>query len=70
MGYNDAAACAGYRTSTVAPWAAEAQAFIAWRDAVWLAMYQAQDQQVPEGGALSVDAVLAGLPVWGSIDPE
>ncbi|WP_127110643.1 hypothetical protein [Pararhodobacter zhoushanensis] len=70
LGYNDAAACAGYANSTVGQWAAEAQAFIAWRDAVWLAMYQAQDQLVQEGGTLSLDAVLADLPVWGSIDPE
>lgn len=34
-GYNDGATCASYVNSTVPAWAAEAQAFIAWRDGVW-----------------------------------
>lgn len=34
-GYHDGFALAGYVTSTVPTWAAEAAAFIAWRDAVW-----------------------------------
>ena len=33
--YNSAAHCASYVTSTVEQWAAEAQAFVAWRDSVW-----------------------------------
>ena len=39
-GYDSGASCAGYATSSVAGWAAEAAAFIAWRDAVWLYVYQ------------------------------
>jgi stage V sporulation protein SpoVS len=38
-GYNSAAHIAGYATSTVTDWQAEAQAFVAWRDAVWLAAF-------------------------------
>ena len=39
-GYNSAAHCASYIASTHAPWAAEAQAFVAWRDQVWLFVFQ------------------------------
>lgn len=35
--YNSAAHLASYVPSTVPQWAAEAPAFVAWRDAVWLA---------------------------------
>jgi hypothetical protein len=38
-GYRDGVALAGYVTSTVPMWAAEATAFIGWRDAVWLYSY-------------------------------
>lgn len=38
-GYNSAASLAGYATSTVTPYRAEAQAFIAWRDDVWLTAF-------------------------------
>lgn len=37
--YNSAAHLAGYATSTVPQWAAEAATFIAWRDQVWQAAY-------------------------------
>jgi len=37
--YESALHCATYATSTVAEWAAEAQAFIAWRDSVWTYSY-------------------------------
>ncbi|MBA4130578.1 MAG: hypothetical protein C0519_04045 [Hyphomicrobium sp.] len=37
--YGSSALLASYVTSTVPSWAAEAQAFVAWRDAVWLAAY-------------------------------
>lgn len=33
--YSDGTSCAGYVSSTVPGWAAEAHAFVAWRDAVW-----------------------------------
>lgn len=38
-GYADGVAIAGYALSTVPAWAAEAQAFLAWRDAVWVYAY-------------------------------
>jgi hypothetical protein len=38
-GYNSAAHCASYTASTVEAWAAEAVTFVAWRDAVWLAVF-------------------------------
>lgn len=37
--YNSAAHLVGYASSTVLQWAAEAQAFVAWRDQVWQAAY-------------------------------
>ena len=37
--YKNAASLAGYKDSTVAAWAAEASAFIDWRDDVWVAAY-------------------------------
>lgn len=33
--YENGLACATYATSTIPGWAAQAQAFVAWRDAVW-----------------------------------
>lgn len=51
--YRDGFALAGYATSTVPAWAAEAAAFIAWRDAVWgyayaqLALVEAQERAQP-----------------------
>lgn len=38
-GYADGVALAGYSTSTILSWVSEAQAFIAWRDAVWIYAY-------------------------------
>jgi uncharacterized membrane protein YeiH len=38
-GYGNSALLASYVASTVPAWAAEAKAFVAWRDAVWLAAY-------------------------------
>lgn len=38
-GYGDGYALASYKDSTVPAWASEANAFIAWRDSVWLAAY-------------------------------
>lgn len=61
--YADGAALAGYVASTVDPWAGEAAAFVAWRDAVWmyafteLAKVKSQERAVP-----SVSAFIAELP--------
>lgn len=61
--YNDGVTCASYVASTITTWAADAGAFIAWRDAVWLSAYQtlaavqAGQQQPP-----TIEALIAGLP--------
>jgi hypothetical protein len=50
---------ASYVASTVDAWAAEAAAFVAWRDAVWLAAFQMMatiKEPVP------VEDVIAALP--------
>jgi hypothetical protein len=64
--YASAVSCASYVYSTVPAWAAEATAFVAWRDAVWGAAY-AQLAAVQSGApAPTVTALVAGLPamVW------
>lgn len=66
-GYNGAAHLASYAASTVPAWAAEATAFISWRDAVWvhgiglLAEIEAGTATIP-----TPDDVIAALPeiVW------
>jgi len=57
-GYKSAANCAGYATSTVPTWAAEAAAFVAWRDAVWLSVFAAQSL----AKVSTIDALIASLP--------
>jgi hypothetical protein len=41
-GYDSVVSCATYATSSVAQWAADAAAIIAWRDAVWQWAYHQQ----------------------------
>lgn len=62
--YDSGASCASYAASTVPAWAAEAQAFIAWRDAVWAHAY-AEMAKVEAGQRAqpSVEEFLAELPV-------
>lgn len=60
LGYASAAALTGYLGSTVAPWAAEARAFVTWRDAVWTKVFALSAGAV----ASTSDAVLAALPDW------
>lgn len=61
--YADGVALAGYKDSTIPQWAAEAAAFIQWRDQVWsyayqqLAAFQAGQRAVP-----SVAEFLTELP--------
>jgi hypothetical protein len=63
-GYNDAATLAGYTNSTVPPWKAEAEVFVAWRDQVWLSVFellaqiQSGDVEPPESPA----ALIGWLP--------
>ena len=63
--YNSAAHLAGYTGSTVAEWAAEAEAFVAWRDACWLAALALLAQAEDSGDVPGVEDVLAALPEWG-----
>lgn len=62
--YNSADSLASYKASTVPQWAAEASAFIAWRDAVWvealatMAAVQAGTSPMPS----TPEAFIAGLP--------
>lgn len=66
--YNSAAHLASYVASTVPAWAAEAQAFVAWRDAVWLAAITALGTAQTSGIAPSREELIASLPqiVWPS----
>lgn len=59
--YTDGNSLATYTASTNPQWAAEAQAFVAWRDAVWAqvyAMWASPPDPVPTPAE-----VVAGLPV-------
>lgn len=62
-GYAGPDRLASYVTSTVPGWAAEAQAFVAWRDVVWLAAYQTfkavQDGQIEPP---TIENLIQGLP--------
>lgn len=64
-GYNGAAHCASYANSTVSNWASEAKAFIAWRDAVWLTVFEMMDDVMAgkRKAPANVDEVVTSLPV-------
>lgn len=64
LGYNSAAHCASYVASTVPDWAAEAQAFVAWRDAVWLAAFTGLSEVAAGKPLPSVEEAVARLPLW------
>jgi hypothetical protein len=57
-GYNGAAHLASYVASTVDAWAEEATTFVAWRDAVWLAVIGGMDSN-----PATVADVIDALPV-------
>ena len=61
--YNSAAHLAGYATSTVTEWQAEAQMFVQWRDDVWQAAIGMLDGADPTDPP-SVEDVIAALPAW------
>jgi hypothetical protein len=63
-GYADGVALAGYSTSTIPAWVAEAATFIAWRDQVWLYAY-AELARVQGGqrATPTIDGLIAELPV-------
>lgn len=67
--YDGGNALASYVASTNPQWAAEAQAFVAWRDAVWLHAYSELDKVMAgEREQPSVEEFLRELPAieWTS----
>jgi hypothetical protein len=62
--YNSAAHLVGYVASTVSHWRAEAEAFVAWRDKVWLAAITKQAEAMETGNVPSVEDVIKALPKW------
>lgn len=65
--YDDAVSLASYVNSTIPQWAAEATAFVAWRDAVWAYAYAELDKV--EAGQRPVPTVaefLEELPAIGA----
>jgi hypothetical protein len=62
--YNDGVHCVSYTHSTIPQWKAEADAFIAWRDAVW-AYVLALFAQVLQGTATrpTIVQLIQNLPV-------
>lgn len=62
--YDSGVSLASYVASTNEAWAAEAQAFIAWRDAVWSQVYALW--AAPPDPAPTIEALIASLPaiVW------
>jgi hypothetical protein len=65
--YNSAAHLVGYVASTASHWRAEAEAFVAWRDAVWLAAITKQAEAMETGIVPSVDDVIKALPKWPGV---
>lgn len=61
-GYDNAVSCAGYVNSTVLAWAAEAAAFVAWRDAVWIAVFGRMAEVQAGAPPPSIAGLIAGLP--------
>jgi hypothetical protein len=65
--FNDGVTLASYAASTVGPWAAQANIFVAWRDSVWQYAYSELGKvQVGEREQPTVEAFLLELPqiVW------
>ncbi|MFK3663929.1 hypothetical protein ACI2JN_01545 [Ochrobactrum teleogrylli] len=64
--YDSGATLASYVSSTIPRWAAEAQAFLAWRDQVWAyALTELAKVRAGERGQPSVEDFLAGVPAFG-----
>lgn len=67
-GYADGVALASYTASNVPAWASEAQAFVLWRDAVWMYSYQqlaavkSGDRQAPTVAAFILELPLVPWP--------
>lgn len=62
-GYNGPATLASYVASTAQAWATEAQAFVAWRDSVWVYAYgELAKVQTGHRPQPTVDAIVLELP--------
>lgn len=59
--YDSGVSLASYLGSTNPTWAAEAAAFVAWRDAVWAFVYGLWADP-PSDGDSSIEALIAALP--------
>jgi len=69
--YEDGKSCATYVNSTNPQWAAEAAAFVAWRDAVWAYAFTELDKVQQELRAQpTVEAFLLELPVMQWPEPD
>lgn len=75
-GYDSLASCISYRGSAVAQWATDATAAIAWRDAVWQACFQWQQDAIANPPTIfpTSPEVIAQLPQpeafgWVQHDP-
>ena len=71
--YSSGISCASYKDSTNAQWAAEATAFIAWRDECYVYAYDYLARaQAGEIENPSVDDFMTGVPamVWPEPSPE
>lgn len=69
--YRDGFALAGYVHSTVPRWAAEAAAFVAWRDAVWTHAHAELDKVTAgTGEPPQIETFVAGLPAieWPQVE--
>lgn len=63
--YDSGVSLASYTSSTNAVWAAEATAFVAWRDAVWDYAYSELDRVVGGGRPVpTIDDFIAELPSY------
>jgi hypothetical protein len=61
-GYHSDVSCASYVGSTSAAWAAEATAFVAWRDDVWEVTLAALAAWQGGGDEPTIDGLIAELP--------
>lgn len=66
--YTDGNSLATYAASTNPEWAAEAAAFVAWRDAVWSQVYVLW--AAPPDPAPTIEDLIGGLPqmVWPGVE--
>lgn len=68
-GYNSSLHCASYSASTIAGWKAEADAFITWRDSVWvyalaeLAKFQSGERELIPFGIFKEELPVIAWPV-------